>query len=213
MPWPDASGPVGAGDPTAAVQPPWCELPADFAPPAFRVKRASEAWERRDAHALRRAVFCAEQGVFVGDDRDAIDDQAQLLVACTCVAGECDQVVGTVRIHEASPGVWWGSRLAVHPSFRHMGRLGATLIRLAVGLAHAQGAQVFWAHVQAANVPLFEKLHWHTHGARALHGRPHALMSAELAHYPPCMQPEWGYLTLPQARDHVVAHAVQGVPA
>ena len=177
----------------------WCELALDFRPNAFRVKRVSEAWERREAHALRRAVFCAEQGVFVGDDRDAIDAQAQLLVACTCLAGEVDQVVGTVRIHEAEPGVWWGSRLAVHPSFRHMGRLGATLIQLAVGLAHAQGAHAFWAHVQAANVPLFEKLHWEWHAQRLLHGRLHGLMSADLGHYPPCLQPEWGYLTLAQA--------------
>ena len=172
-----------------------CDLPPSFQPVAFRIKRASEAWERREAHALRRAVFCAEQGIFVGDDRDAIDAHAELLVACTSVAGECDQVVGTVRIHQAEPGVWWGSRLAVHPSFRHVGRIGATLIRLAVSTAHAQGAHTFLAHVQQANVPLFGKLHWSELAAIQLHGRPHALMQAELAHYPPCAQPDWGFLT------------------
>jgi putative N-acetyltransferase (TIGR04045 family) len=174
------------------------ELPTAFTPNEFRIKQASEAWERREAHALRRMVFCMEQGVFMGDDRDAIDDHAQLLVACTCVAGECDQVVGTVRIHEDvnHPGVWWGSRLAVHPSFRHVGRLGATLIRLAVGMAHAQGATQFWAHVQQQNVPLFEKLNWALHGERMLHGRAHGLMQASLAHYPPCTAPEWGYVAL-----------------
>jgi len=174
------------------------ESPTAFAPTEFRVKQASEAWEQRDAHALRRMVFCMEQGVFVGDDRDAIDAYAQLLVACTCVAGECDQVVGTVRIHEdpTEPGVWWGSRLAVHPSFRHVGRLGATLIRLAVGMAHAQGATAFWAHVQQQNVPLFSKLNWALHGEKLLHGRLHGLMQASLVHYPPCLEPEWGYVTL-----------------
>jgi len=173
-----------------------CELPNVFSPTEFRIKQASEAWERREAYALRRAVFCMEQGVFVGDDRDAIDDHAQLLVACTCVAGECDQVVGTVRIHQTPGGIWWGSRLAVHPSFRHVGRLGATLIRLAVGMAHAQGAAQFWAHVQSQNVPLFEKLHWQLHQETLLCGRPHGLMQASLPHYPPCMAPEWGYVTL-----------------
>ncbi len=172
-----------------------CDLPQAFQPVAFRIKRASEAWERRDAHALRRAVFCAEQGIFVGDDRDAIDDAAQLLVACTSLAGECDQVVGTVRIHEVEPGVWWGSRLAVHPSFRHVGRIGATLIRLAVCSARAQGAHTFWAHVQQANVPLFERLHWHRLADVALHGRPHAWMQADLAQHPPCHAPDWGFLT------------------
>lgn len=172
-----------------------CDLPLSFRPATFRIKQASEAWERRDAHALRRAVFCVEQGVFVGDDQDAIDEQAQLLVACTSVAGECDQVVGTVRIHLADAGVWWGSRLAVHPSFRHIGRIGATLIRLAVCTAHAQGAHTFLAHVQQANVPLFKKLNWAEQRSLSLHGRPHALMQADLAHYPPCHRPDWGYLT------------------
>lgn len=178
----------------------FCDLPAAFVPTAFRVKQATQAWERREAHALRRAVFCVEQGVFVGDDRDAIDDHATLLVACACVAGETDQVVGTVRIHQAEPGVWWGSRLAVHPSFRHHGRLGATLIRLAVGMAHAQGARQFWAHVQAQNVPLFQRLHWQLQREVVLHGRVHGLMQASLPHYPPCAEPEWGYLTLSSAQ-------------
>ena len=102
-----------------------CDLPLAFQPVAFRIKRASEAWERRDAHALRRAVFCVEQGIFVGDDRDAIDDTAQLLVACTSLAGECDQVVGTVRIHEAEPGVWWapGGAPVVQARGPHRGHL------------------------------------------------------------------------------------------
>ena len=42
-----------------------------------------------------------------------------------------------------SPGLWWGSRLAVHAAFRHHGRIGATLIRLAVCSAHARGCQHF----------------------------------------------------------------------
>ncbi|MEK8086657.1 MSMEG_0567/Sll0786 family nitrogen starvation N-acetyltransferase [Aquabacterium sp. A3] len=176
-----------------------CDLPQTFHPVAFRIKRASERWEHRDAHALRRAVFCVEQGIFVGDDRDEVDEAPQLktqvLVACTSLAGECDQVVGTVRIHQPEPGVWWGSRLAVHPSFRHVGRIGATLIRLAVCSAHAQGAHTFWAHVQQANVPLFERLHWHRLSELSLHGRPHALMRAELMQYPPCHAPDWGFLT------------------
>lgn len=113
-----------------------------YAPVEF-VREAAQAWERDEAHALRRAVFCIEQGIFAGDDRDAIDAQAQLLVAMSCLGGMPDQVVGTVRIHEAAPGLWWGSRLAVHPSFRSQGHLGATLIRLAVSRAHAQGCETF----------------------------------------------------------------------
>ncbi|MFP3534813.1 GNAT family N-acetyltransferase, partial [Burkholderia sp. SIMBA_042] len=64
-------------------------------------------------------------------------------------------VVGTVRIHESEPSVWFGSRLAVHDAFRGHSRIGATLIRLAVSSAHALGCRRFLAHVQSQNVPLF----------------------------------------------------------
>lgn len=172
-----------------------CDLPTVFTPCEFRVKWVSSAWETDQAHRLRRAVFCAEQGIFVGDDLDAIDAQAQLLVAVSQVGGMPDQVVGTVRIHEAEAGLWWGSRLAVHASFRHHGRLGAMLIKLAVCSAHARGCRLFLAHVQGQNVPLFEKLHWDKLKDETLHGRPHALMQAQLDQHPPCHDPLWGFAT------------------
>jgi len=169
--------------------------PPRFVACEFRVKWAATAWEREQALALRRAVFCAEQGVFLGDDRDAIDDQAQLIVALSCVGGAPDAVVGTVRLHEESPGRWWGSRLAVHAAFRHHGRIGATLIRLAVSSAHARGCQEFFAHVQSQNTAMFERLHWRSLQRETLHGRPHDLMLADLAHYPPCDTPFAGFVT------------------
>ena len=169
--------------------------PSRFVPCEFRVKWAATTWEREQALALRRAVFCAEQGIFLGDDRDAIDDQAQLVVALSCVGGAPDAVVGTVRIHEESPGRWWGSRLAVHAAFRHHGRIGATLIRLAVSSAHARGCREFLAHVQSQNTPMFERLHWRALQRETLHGRPHDLMQADLAHYAPCDTPDAGFVT------------------
>lgn len=171
------------------------ETPPAWAPVEFRVRAACQDWERREAHALRRAVFCIEQGIFSGDDRDAIDDHAQLLVAMSCNGGMPDQVVGTVRIHEKSPGLWWGSRLAVHPSFRSQGNLGATLIRLAVSRAHAQGCHTFLAHVQAQNAPLFRRLKWQQLGELSIHGRPHCEMQADLDAYPPCFDPVSGFVT------------------
>jgi putative N-acetyltransferase (TIGR04045 family) len=155
-----------------------------FVPSEFLVKPACHAWELAEAHRLRRAVFCLEQGIFTGDDLDAIDASAQTLVAATCVAGMPDQVVGTVRIHASEPGLWWGSRLAVHPAFRSQGQIGSTLIRLAVGLARLYGAIQFRAHVQSQNVALFEKLHWTLLEEVVLHGRPHGLMEAGLDFYP-----------------------------
>jgi putative N-acetyltransferase (TIGR04045 family) len=178
-----------------ALHPARLDEPSAFVPCEFRVKWAATAWERHQALALRRTVFCAEQGLFVGDDRDAVDEHAQLIVALSCVGGAPDEVVGTVRIHEADPGLWWGSRLAVHAAFRHHGRIGATLIQLAVTSAHARGCRTFLAHVQSQNVPLFERLHWRSLEAELLHGRPHHLMQADLAHYPPCADPYGGFVT------------------
>jgi len=175
--------------------PPSVAPPATALPCEYLVRQALHACEVREAHALRRAVFCFEQGIFVQDDRDAIDAHAQLLVAMACEAGMPTQVVGTVRIHEVEPDVWWGSRLAVHAAFRKLGHLGATLIRLAVTRAHAQGCRQFLAHVQQQNAPLFEKLHWQAQGELLIHGRPHVLMQANLAYYPPCHDPVSGFVT------------------
>jgi putative N-acetyltransferase (TIGR04045 family) len=170
----------------------YCDLPAVFVPSEYRVKQATQRWEFEQAYALRREVFCVEQQVFADDDRDEIDAQARLLVAVACVGGVLDQVVGTVRIHEARPGVWWGSRLAVHRAFRRHVGLGTTLIRLAVGTAHARGCKTFLAHVQQQNVELFKRLHWHWLADEMLCGRPHCLMSAEVGWYAPCHDPAWG---------------------
>jgi len=189
---------------TMAAYADWCAPPpAPFQPCEFRVKWAHGDWEQRGAQALRRAVFCVEQGVFVGDDQDDIDAAAgtRTLVAVAMVGGAPEQVVGTVRIHPAEDtGTWWGSRLAVHAAFRHHGRIGATLIRLAVSSAHALGCTRFLAHVQSQNVPLFESLQWQVLGEERLHGRPHHRMQATLAAYPPCLAPYAGYVTASRRR-------------
>ncbi|WP_084217205.1 MSMEG_0567/Sll0786 family nitrogen starvation N-acetyltransferase [Xenophilus azovorans] len=179
LPWPDAAA-----------------LPAPAATSAFRIQWAGIPWMQREALALRRQVFCEEQRLFDRDDRDAIDDapQTRLLVACSTLAGLPDEVVGTVRIHEGAPGQWWGSRLAVAAHWRRHAQLGTGLIRLAVGSAHARGCREFLAHVQMQNVPLFERLHWQQESVAELAGMPHALMRADLRHYPPCRHPESGFV-------------------
>ena len=215
LPLPRAGEGWGEGRPTTTQQ--LCDLPTTFTPCEFRVKWADGGWEIDQARRLRRAVFCAEQAVFTGDDIDAIDAHAQPLVALSCVGGMNDQVVGTVRIHRGmnegmnddDSGVWWGSRLAVHPAFRSHSRLGATLIRLAVSSAHARGCHIFLAHVQAQNQALFEKLHWQALREEILHGRPHVLMQADLAHYPPCLDPITGFVT----SSHAARHSAGRIPA
>ncbi|WP_233837337.1 MSMEG_0567/Sll0786 family nitrogen starvation N-acetyltransferase [Paraburkholderia sp. ZP32-5] len=160
------------------------------------VRWAREAWERDAAFAIRREVFCAEQRLFADDDRDAIDDHAQALVAVWSAPGAGPIVVGTVRIHRdpQADDTWFGSRLAVSAEFRRHGRIGANLIRLAVSSAHALGCTTFLAHVQAQNAPLFRRLHWRTLAEELLFGRAHHVMQADLAHYPPCATPYEGFV-------------------
>lgn len=176
------------------------EKPAAFVTPEFLIRQATQPWEIGGAASLRHRTFVTEQGIFSGHDRDAIDKVALPLVAISTMASEADEVVGTVRIHEGDRRVWWGSRLAVAPGYRRVGRLGAELIRLAVGTAHGHGAELFLAYVQVQNVPLFEKLHWTSLGARDLHGHPHMKMRADLAAYPPIADPEHGWMALNRKR-------------
>jgi hypothetical protein len=145
-----------------------------FLASAYQIKFATEAWEKRGAAALRRQVFCVEQGLFDGDDRDAVDDVAIPLVAISLFGVAADAVVGTVRIHQhpEDPGVWWGSRLAVTGQYRRLGAVGAGLIRLAVA--------------------------WRTLRELELYGKPHHMMQADLDFYPPFLQPEVGFLSLPR---------------
>lgn len=173
---------------------------APFAACHFRLKAATETWEYAGAAALRRRVFCEEQAVFAGDDRDAIDAHALHLVALSTMAVLADEVVGTVRIHEEAPGIWWGSRLAVDVRYRRVGALGAALVRLAVSTANARGCVRFHAHVQAQNELMFRRLAWERIGSLDLHGIPHVHMNADLAAYPPLADAPRGFDALAHRR-------------
>lgn len=160
----------------------------------YTIKWASLDWEAREALALRRRVFCDEQSLFEHDDLDMADQKAQLIVALGGHGGWHEQVVGTVRIHEEEPGIWYGSRLAVDRAFRTQGYLGAILIKLAVSSAHALGCCCFMARVQAQNETLFKRLHWDRIGEEIVRGTPHVIMQANLDHYPPCHTPNSGFV-------------------
>ena len=172
-----------------------------FLASAYQIKFATEAWEKRGAAALRRQVFCDEQGLFDGDDRDATDDVAIPIVAISLFGVAADAVVGTVRIHQhpEDPGVWWGSRLAVTGQYRRLGAVGTGLIRLAVASAHARGC-----HTLPRQHPEPECASCSTActGARSeeveLYGKPHHMMQADLDFYPPFREPEIGFLSLPK---------------
>ncbi|MDF0490053.1 GNAT family N-acetyltransferase [Sphingomonas sp. H39-1-10] len=167
--------------------------------PSVRIKWATAEWERAAAFALRREIFCEEQGVFAADDRDEIDEIAIALVAVAQDEIGASRVVGTVRIHEDPTELhtWWGSRLAVDQAYRGRagGRIGSDLIRLAVSSAHGRGCRRFLANVQSQNGLLFQRLHWRSMKEFDLFGRPHHRMEADLEYYPPFDTPQVGFLS------------------
>jgi putative N-acetyltransferase (TIGR04045 family) len=152
---------------------------AKGADPVLVCRLANGDQEEAAYRALRRAIFCEEQGLFTGDDRDAIDEVAHPIVCL--VDGE---VRGVVRVWEEAPGDWWGGRLGVDRDFRSLAAVGRRLIQVAVGSARAWGAWRFRATVQRPNVPFFRRLHWRTVEEISVLGQPHHLMEADLAAYP-----------------------------
>src|SRR5258707_8441349 len=148
-----------------------------FKPQDFVFKIAETRLELEGYWALRRAIFCEEQGIFRESDWDTVDECAIPIVCESLVAGMEDLVVGVVRIDEREPGVWYGSRLggaqefrsmkklspgvAVRnhqPVYRGLGALGAGLIYKAVSTAHALGCREFLATVQHQNPRFFQRL-------------------------------------------------------
>jgi putative N-acetyltransferase (TIGR04045 family) len=146
---------------------------------------ATEPWQVAGYRELRRAIFAEEQGLFEGSDFDEHDQHALPIVAQSQIAGMPDRVVGVVRIYRSEPGTWYGGRLGVRREFRRFGAIGSSLITTAVSTAHALGCQRFLATVQVANVRYFERYHFRPLRELTLRGRPHQLMQADLACYPP----------------------------
>jgi hypothetical protein len=133
-----------------------------FTPQDFVFKIARTPQEVEGFWALRRAIFCEEQKIFRGSDRDEVDWFAIPIICETLVAGMEDSVVGVVRIDEREPHVWYGSRPGVAPEFRRvkkispgvalrnhqpiyrgLGAIGAGLIYKAVSMAHPFGCRDF----------------------------------------------------------------------
>ena len=69
-----------------------------FTPPDFVFKIARTQEEIAGFWTLRQAIFCDEQKVFRGSDRDEFDTSAIPIVCETLIAGMEDTVVGVVRI-------------------------------------------------------------------------------------------------------------------
>jgi predicted GNAT family N-acyltransferase len=172
-------------------------LPIDV---AFAIAESHR--DRAAFWGLRKQIFCDEQRLFVGSDRDADDVGMTPIVCQTLVMGAPDEVIGCVRIFEREPGVWWGGRLGVSRAYRHLDAMspamvlraglpddyasqsiGGGLIHEAVSTAIVRGCSAFYAHVQRPNVSLFRRLGWRELGDCQLHGIDHATLQADLSRY------------------------------
>jgi putative N-acetyltransferase (TIGR04045 family) len=166
----------------AAASSPVAEARARALVAACRV--AADERERERHFAIRRAVFCSEQGMFGGDDdRDVRDDETATLHA---VGVEAGTIGGTVRLYplDEDGRLWQGDRLAVLPSFRRSS-LGAALVRFAVRTAGARGGERMVAMIQLPNVRFFRALGWSADGAVVdFHGRAHQPMAIALSSGP-----------------------------
>jgi putative N-acetyltransferase (TIGR04045 family) len=146
-------------------------------------KLATEAWELREYFALRRRIFCDEQRIFDGDDRDDVDERATPIVAVLRTAGVSEDIAGAVRIWEEEPGEWFGGRLGTDRDHRKNGSIGPGLIKLAVRTACRRGCVRFRATVQERNVKLFQRLGWKVTDGTVIFGIPHARMQADLSRF------------------------------
>lgn len=131
---------------------------------------------------VRRAVFVAEQHVFVDSDHDHHDDDPATLHVLGLVDGVAAGTVRLFPLRDGGPGDpdWQGDRLAVLPPFRSSG-LGAPLVRFAVATAAALGGRRMLAHVQPPNRTFFRRLGWTQHGQPETYvGLPHLRMEIDL---------------------------------
>lgn len=164
---------------------PWGRPIAPFLPKGITATVAQASWQVDEYFRLRREIFAEEQGLFASSDRDEFDPIAIPIVALALVAGVGHEVVGVVRIYSPERGVYFGGRLGVAQSHRRVGAIGTALITCAVSQAHALGCQRFYATVQEQNVKYFERHAFAVCESMHVCGRPHRLMEADLAAYPP----------------------------
>lgn len=154
--------------------------------PSYIIRQATTSADLAAYYALRRRVFVEEQGLFVVDDRDAIDDDDRTVVLVALGTDPNDtssyrSVLAGVRLGPVDGGPdigWWrGSRLAVEASSRAGRRIGAALVSAACAYAESAGVLRFDATVQLQNRAFFERLGWQAIDSVQVAGREHLLMS------------------------------------
>jgi predicted GNAT family N-acyltransferase len=118
----------------------------------YTVRYASNEADREAAYTLRRQVFEVEQNVPRPLDRDALDHQANHVVAFD-EAGRC---VGTGRFVRRDNRVVQVGRMAVDAEHRRHG-VGALVIEALERMAVLRGIVEVVLHAQLPSVKFFER--------------------------------------------------------
>ncbi len=117
--------------------------------PRWEIRRVSTQQELDGALALRYEVFCLEQGVPVGEERDGRDGDGVHLIAV-----EDGTLLGTCRLVFVGSTVQF-SRLAVARPARRQG-IATALLRQADAETRARGANRLVLHAQTYARSLYE---------------------------------------------------------
>ncbi|HET9721165.1 MAG TPA: GNAT family N-acetyltransferase [Solirubrobacteraceae bacterium] len=117
--------------------------------PRWEIRTVHRQDELEAALALRYEVFCLEQGVPVGEERDGRDGEGVHLIAV-----EGDELLGTCRLVFVGATVQL-SRLAVAKTARRRG-IATALLRRADAETRARGANRLVLHAQTYARSLYE---------------------------------------------------------
>ena len=122
------------------------------------VRRVRDAAELTAALAIRKRVFCDEQGVPHSDEVDGRDSEGLHLVAV-----EDGVVVATCRICFVGSTAQF-SRLAVDKAWRRRG-IATLLLELSENESRSARARRMVLHAQTYALPLYEATGWRTRGS------------------------------------------------
>jgi putative N-acetyltransferase (TIGR04045 family) len=119
------------------------------------IRWASEPDDVPGAIALRKQVFCGEQGVPIDEEIDGLDDDAQHLVALAPEEDGRERVIGTVRLLVSGDRAKIG-RVAVERHWRRRG-IAARMLQMALARASERGCTRARLAAQLDAVALYEQ--------------------------------------------------------
>jgi predicted GNAT family N-acyltransferase len=138
----------------------------------LKIVEIGDAVAREPAFAIRRAVFCVEQGIDPAEEFDGQDAASRHYLAC--LRGEA---VGTARLRFLDSRTAKIERVAVLAPLRRRG-IGAALTRRAIRDGLAAGAGSIVIHAQKHAESFYSRLGFVARGSPfAEAGIPHVRMS------------------------------------